>query len=157
MTRPGDKVVPLDPDSVERPEYTATWRVFSDDLPLAELCAALGEPSHSHDRGDLVSPRRPDGLRRKHARWSIETPLERSEPLERHIEALVDAAERRADALEALRPHVDTDIFCGVFRRDFGAESTTGGTIVFGCGGRFDVDLLTRLAALRLPVTLDVY
>ena len=99
-------------------EYTASLRVISETLGLAELTNRLGEPSEGHDLGDPISSSRPDSGRRKHAIWMLESGLDRTRPLDEHIEALVEAVEAQPEAFEAIREKSRIDVFCGLFSGD---------------------------------------
>jgi hypothetical protein len=48
-------------------EYTASLRVSSERLKLAELEARLGTPTEGHDIGDPASQKRPDVAKYRHA------------------------------------------------------------------------------------------
>jgi hypothetical protein len=134
------------PDEQTGHEYTASLRVWSETLRLGELSDRLGPPTEGHDIGDLISSKRPDSGRRMQAMWMLDSGLDRTRPLDEHIEALVVAAEERAQALDAIRDECRIDIFCGLFSRN-------------GAQGGFTVDpqLSARLAALSLPIGVDVY
>jgi Domain of unknown function (DUF4279) len=142
---------------VRRPEYTASWRLLSETLSFDDLRRALGEPAHSHDRGDPVSSRDPSGAKRSKAMWGLESGLRRDQPLERHIETLIVAVEARQQAFAELRAQVYTDIFCGIFRNDLEVPAKPDGVIVLGCGFTLETGLLARLGALDLPLTCDIY
>jgi hypothetical protein len=120
-------------------EYKAALRVFSETVRLSELRSMLGEPTHSHDLGDPVDR---VGAVREHAHWGLESQIERTRPLDEHVELLVAFADSRRDELEALRPRCRSiDIFCGVF-----ADPEAQG------GWVFQTDLIRRLGDLQLPV-----
>lgn len=129
----------------EQHEYKASLRVFSDSLPLADLVAALGDPTESYDVGDQVSPRNPAG-RRTNAYWSLTSRAQRTRPLDEHIAELVTFAEARNRELEALGDKVQIDVFCGVFAGDDAQGGFTLGA-----------DLMRRLNALHLDVSFDLY
>jgi hypothetical protein len=101
-------------DQATRHEYTASLRVSSRAISLADMADRLGEPSSGHDIGDPIS-RRPGAGRRRHAMWSRDSGLDRSRPLDEHIEALVAFAEANPGAIDSLRAECDIDIFCGLF------------------------------------------
>src|SRR6266576_497253 len=106
-------VVETDP----RHEYTASLRIFSKNKSLAELIAVLGDPSDGHDVGDAISSRLPERTREE-ARWGLKSTVERTSPLDEHIDELVTFAEDRRDLLARLRADCEIDIFCGVFTSD---------------------------------------
>lgn len=150
------RIEPEFPDEARRPEYSASWRVLSDDLDLPALRAELGDPTRGHSRGDLISPARNDA-RRGHSLWLLESGLPRTEPLEAHIEVLLSAAEGRHSRLLGLQDAIRTDFFCGVFRHDQWVPARPAGTIVFGCGFELSPPLLARLAALDMTLSCDIY
>jgi hypothetical protein len=125
-------------------EYTAALRVISETLRLGELTLALGQPTTSHDIGDPVGR---GGGERKHAYWGRESRIERTRPLNEHVELLLTFAEARRGSLAELRERgCRIDVFCGVF-----SESTAQG------GWVFEPELSRRLAELGLPVSFDLY
>ena len=77
---------------------------------------------------------------------TLDRGLERTRPLDEHLEALVVAAEARTQALQAIRDKCRIDIFCGLFSAD-GAQG----------GFTLEPQLSARLAALSLAVGFDVY
>jgi hypothetical protein len=127
-------------------EYTASLRVSSDRLNLAELEARLGMSTEGHNIGDPVSRKRPDGPKRRHAQWSLQSSIERGRPLDEHVDELVTFAETHRDALNSLRADCSIDIFCGLFSSD-------------GAQGGFTIEpsLSQRLSDLQLAVGIDVY
>jgi hypothetical protein len=127
-------------------EYTASLRVFSETISLAELTEALGSASKGYDRGDLVSRRIPDGKRHQRAGWFLESEARRVKRLEDQIEDLVAFVEERRETFDALAPRVEKDIFCGIFS----GQSAQGGFTL-------EPALLRRLADLGLEVVFDLY
>jgi hypothetical protein len=77
--------------------------------------------------------------------WTRESGLDRSRPLDAHVEELVVFAEAKREVLAALRGECEIDIFCGVFSRDAEGGFTIGPT------------LSARLAELQLAVAVAVY
>jgi len=125
-------------------EYKAALRVMSESVRLAELVAVLGEPTTAHDIGDVVG--RLGGVR-KHASWALEAAVERTVPLDEHVEFVVAFAEAKRDGLASLRARgCRADVFCGVF-----AEPDAQGGWVLG------PLVLRRLGDLELPVVFDLY
>jgi hypothetical protein len=127
-------------------EYTASLRVFSDTLRLADLVAVLGEPTASHDVGDPVLAKHPEGPRRPHARWSLQSRVPRIRPLDEHIGELVAFVEHHRASIDSLRDQARIDIFCGVFTDD----DAQGGFA-------FTSELIQRLADVDVDVTFDLY
>lgn len=130
----------------EQHEYTASLRVFSESLALADLVAALGEPSRSYDIGDPVSPRRPDGPRRTVSYWCLRSQAPRTSPLDEHIAEPVTFVDAHSHELHVLRDKTQVDVFCGVFTGD----GTQGG---FTLGA----DLMCLLGDLNLDVSFDLH
>jgi hypothetical protein len=128
----------------DRHGYTASLRVLSTELPLAELVGILGEPTRGHDIGDPVSSR--SATTRKHSLWLLVADVDRSRPLEEHVERLVEFADGHRDHLASVRPRCDVvDVFCGIFAAD-----SQG-------GWQFSPALMQRLVVLDLPVVFDLY
>jgi hypothetical protein len=91
--------------------FSATLRIYGDDLPFEELSQRLGvQPTRSYRKGERRGPRSPcysrDG-------WLFQPPLAETEPLERHIEALWEVVRPALDYLKALKQHFKIDVFCG--------------------------------------------
>ena len=133
-------------DRQDQHEYKASLRVFSESLALADLVAALGEPTGSYDIGDPVSVRLPDGSRRTRAYWSLSSSAQRTQPLDDHVAELVEFIEAHSRQFDALKDNAEIDIFCGVFTGD----GTQGGFTLAS-------DLIRKLAALNLDVSFDLY
>jgi hypothetical protein len=128
-------------------EYTAALRVLSETIPLAELEAGLGTPTRGHDKGDPVSRRYPDGAKRPHASWILESTPERTEKLDRHIDELVGFAETHRDVVGSLRARdARVDVYCGILSGD----GTRGGFTIHP-------SLSQRLGALKLPLAIEIY
>jgi len=129
-----------------RHEYFAALRVISETLTLADLAAALGEPSEGYDIDEPLSRRDPDGPKRPNSRWSLSSTVDRTRPLDEHVGELVTFAEQHRDALDALQPDVRVDIFCGAFTMG-DAEG----------GFALEPALLRRLFELQVELVFDVY
>lgn len=65
--------------------------------------------------------------------------------MDEQIAELAGFAESHRAELDALRPDCEVDVFCGVF-----SEDAQGGFTL-------ERELLSRLAALDLAVTFDIY
>lgn len=97
---------------------------------------ALGEPIHS---------RRPSSQPREESLWILESPLASDAALEAHLEHLLVIVERRAAEFDAIRPRLaSVDCFCLVGSGEQGSL-------------RFSPELLARLAARRIELSLDLY
>jgi hypothetical protein len=130
----------------EHHEYTAALCVRSETLGLSELTDRLGAPSRGHDSGDAVSSRRPESGRRSEALWVIESSLDRKRPLDEHVEAMLAIIDSQLEVFAALRNACDIEIFCGLFA----ANDAQGGFSI-------EPELSARLAALSLPLVIDIY
>jgi hypothetical protein len=130
----------------EHHEYTAALCVRSETLRLAELTDRLGPPSRGHDTGDAVSSRRPESGRRSEALWLLNSTLDRTRPLDEHVQAMVAIIDSQPEVFDALRNACDIEIFCGLFTAN---DAQGGFSIAPG--------LSARLAALSLPLVIDIY
>jgi hypothetical protein len=124
--------------------YDASLRVFSEILGEADLVAALGKPTISHEVGSLVSPR--SQTRRKQSAWILHSSGHAtSRPLDEQIEELVQFAEGSSGVLDRVRATCRIDLFCGIGERTINA------------GFQLRPDLTRRIAALELTITVHVY
>jgi hypothetical protein len=126
-------------------EYSATLGVYSETMSLADLTAALGEPTTGYDRGDQIGRVHKD-LKRKHAGWFLESDGARVRKLEDMLADLALFMEEQAAAFETLGSRVERDIWCGIFS----GEDAQGGF-------NFSPDLTRRLADLNVWVIFDLY
>ena len=122
----------------------AAFRVGSNDsFDPAEVSGVLGfEPTTSGRKGEIRGNGRPP---RRNSIWSLHSPLASQEPLDKHLEWLLDRLEPKADAIGGISQRYEVDFFCG-----FSSENGQGGCT-------FDASLLDRLARLKLPLVLDLY
>jgi hypothetical protein len=120
-------------------EYAASLRVISDTLALADISRVLGAPTDSHDIGDPVGR---GETRRRQAYWGLTADVDKTTPLESHVEQIVEFAEQHASGLDRLRPDCRLiDIICSVHAEPY-AEG----------GWEFPPALLRRLADLDLTL-----
>ena len=95
--------------------YSATLRVFGDIPNLNDISVALGlRPTHTHKKGD-VSPGGASPYR--HDMWSYDAPVDKSEPLHKHIDELWTKLKPHKDYLLGLKKSVTVDVFLG-YRSD---------------------------------------
>lgn len=122
----------------------ASFRVgFDGSFDPTEISDALGlEPTIYGRKGEIRSRSRPP---RRNSVWILSSPLVAHEPLQKHLEWLLERLESRADAILAVSKKYSVDFFCG-----FSSESGQGGCT-------FEAPLLERLARLKLPLVLDLY
>jgi hypothetical protein len=112
---------------------TASFRVGSDTITTNEMTRRLGlSPSNARDLYRAV--------------WGLKSGLPSTEPLESHLEALLDFLEPVATEIAELqRDGCDMDFFVGV-------SSETGSV-----GACLEAALLGRIAALGIDLALDLY
>jgi hypothetical protein len=91
--------------------YSATLRVFGQDVPFDELEARLGvSASFSRRKGDR---RKPTSVPCKEDAWFYESPLPESMPLEDHIGFLWSVVRPHVEYLKGLKSTHQVDVFCG--------------------------------------------
>ncbi len=113
-------------------KFSATLRIFGDIGDLDEISRTLGlQPKHTHRKGELKSPRRPDVW--KEDAWLYEPPAEENRPLEEHIMALWDQLRPHMTFLKSLKAGHKVDIFCG-YRSN---SATAGFEVSHECLGLF--------------------
>jgi Domain of unknown function (DUF4279) len=90
--------------------YSATLRVFGAIPDLDAISTALGlQPTHLHRKGD----RRSVGVPYDTDMWSYAAPVEKSEPLHKHIDALWAKLKPHKHYLLELKKHATVDVFLG--------------------------------------------
>ena len=91
--------------------YSATLRIFGEIANMEEISAALGlQPTHSHRKGEKRNEQAQAYL---HNMWSYDPPLDKSEPLHRHIDALWLKLKPHKHYLVNLKKSVSVDVFLG--------------------------------------------
>jgi hypothetical protein len=93
--------------------YSATLRIFGTIPSIDDLTRNLGvDPTHCHRRGERRSP---ISEAYKHDMWSFKVPVERTEPLHVHIDALWAILCKRKQYLLSLKKRNDltVDVFLG--------------------------------------------
>lgn len=94
--------------------YSATLRVFGSSLDFDGISAALNlMPTQVHRKGERGRLTRPW----EHDMWSFDPPIEKHEPLHKHIDALWERLKPHKDYLLELKNHVAVDVFLG-YRSD---------------------------------------
>jgi len=94
--------------------YSATLRIFGSIPDLDAVSAALHlQPTHTHRKGNRGR------LRQSYDSdmWSYDSPVEKSEPLYKHIDALWAKLKPHKQYLIALKKHATVDVFLG-YRSD---------------------------------------
>ena len=100
-----------EPDEEDYFHYSATLRIFGQDLDLDEITRRLGvEPTTAYRKGDRRGPRSPAY---KRDAWLYKAPLPEEEPLEKHIDALWAQIRPARDYLLALKKVAKVDVFLG--------------------------------------------
>jgi hypothetical protein len=104
------------PDKLESNEesyyfaYSATLRIFGDLPNLDEISTALRlQPTHTHRMGD----RKRDSSSFPHDMWSFTPPLDKSEPLGKHIDTLWELIKPHKHYLLELKKSATVDVFLG--------------------------------------------
>ncbi len=104
----------LNGDEPNEPDYfaySATLRVFGDDLDLDEITHRIGiQPTRSHRKGEKKGPRSPEF---KHDLWSYSPSIVEDRPLEDHINALWEQIRPVRDYLVSLKKIATVDVFLG--------------------------------------------
>ena len=84
--------------------YSASLRIAGDGLDLGSVSAALRlQPTHSHNKGEPY----------KHDMWHYSPPVDKSEPLEKHIDALWRVMKPHKQYLLQLKKSFTVDVFLG--------------------------------------------
>src|SRR2546425_1005429 len=97
-------------------ESKATLRIASDTLSSRQISDILGiSPSEARERGSPYSSRDPYSKARENAVWLLQSTIDPSQPLEAHIESLVQVVEKNIQRFESLGRNFQIDIFCGYF------------------------------------------
>ncbi|MGB6975338.1 MAG: DUF4279 domain-containing protein [Terracidiphilus sp.] len=123
----------------------ATFRIFGDSLGLEEVTSSLGiQATSSGLKGEILSSSRLKKPLRTSI-WRLASPLNTEQPLEDHLNWLLDVLEPKSDVVSKLAKEFDVDFFCG-----FSSANGQGGFTL-------DPALLARLARLTVPLFLDLY
>jgi hypothetical protein len=94
--------------------YSATLRIFGDIPDMDAISAVLGvQPTHTHRKGDSGRGTSPYD----HDMWSYAPPVDRSEPLHKHINALWVKLKPHKEYLLELKKSATVDVFLG-YRSD---------------------------------------
>lgn len=124
---------------------TVSFRISSSELKATEITDLLGHiPSQSFERGELMSPRNPKSQTRDLSVWILESGLDSSEVLKRHLMILLEFIEKKEHQLSDLKGKCEFDIICGYSLK-------SQGSIVF------DSEIIKRLSILPLNIIFDLY
>jgi hypothetical protein len=92
-------------------EYSASLRIFGEIRTLNEVSTTLGlRPTHSHRKGERRDRR---AAAYPHDMWSYTPPVDKSEPLHKHIEALWLVLKPHKRYLLKLKKSATVDVFLG--------------------------------------------
>ena len=98
-----------EPDEKTYFAYSATLRIFGDIPNLEAISVRLGlEPTRTHRKGDKPDPRH-SGFRND--MWSYTSPVDKSEHLEKHIDALWERLKPHRRYLLMLKKSLSVDVF----------------------------------------------
>lgn len=100
-----------EPDVENYFHFSATLRIHGDNLPFDEISQRLGvEPTHCRRKGDRRGRRSPVY---KDDAWHFQPDLAKTEPLEKHIKAILDLVRPNLAYLKILKQRHRVDVFCG--------------------------------------------
>jgi uncharacterized protein DUF4279 len=122
----------------------ATIRVISSTLDPQEIGEQLQlQSTRSHCKGDLRRPGRSEKW--LSSLWSLDSPLDDQRTMTDHLTYLLDLLEPRKELVKELSQNARVELFCG-----FSSDNGQGG---------FELDTCTlcRLAAVAVPLALDLY
>jgi len=126
-------------------EYYASFVITSKTISADTIQNTLGlRADELREMGARIS-NRPGSTVSAHALWSFRSKIGRSEPIEKHVENLLDLIEAKKSELGSLRLECVLEIWCFVSFE----ESQ--------CGFAFDHRLLRRIADLWCDLIFDVY
>jgi hypothetical protein len=123
---------------------SATLRVFGNTLDPSEITQLLGQvPTSSYLAGDPVSQR--VTAKRKMGMWRLESSLSRTEPLSRHVTALLARLPSDSTIWSKIHGRFSADIYCGV---DVNVPNS---------GMSLTSEAIEALAVRKLSVEFDFY
>lgn len=100
-----------EPDAESYFHFSATLRIHGENVPFDEISNRLGvHPTHVHRKGDRRS-KSYEGY--SDDAWHFAPSLSKTEPLEKHIEALWQVVKPEAAYIRALKQKFKVDVFCG--------------------------------------------
>lgn len=100
-----------EPDEGDYFAYSATLRVFANNLDFDEISRKLGlSPTESHRKGDKRGPRSPGY---QHDMWSYSPAIPEDRPLNEHIDALWSAVRPAKAFLREMKQRASVDVFLG--------------------------------------------
>ena len=100
-----------EPDEKTYFAYSATLRIFGDIPSPEDISAHLGlQPTKTHRKGDKPDPRH-SGFRDD--MWAYDPPVDKSESLDKHIDALWAKLKPHKQYLLELKKSLAVDVFLG--------------------------------------------
>jgi len=125
--------------------YSANLRISSDIVSATDISTILEtNPDKSSEKGDLISSRTPKPAYRKHAIWILESGVNETEPLNKHLLAIARFLDDKKKQLPSLS-NCHIDIFCGLF-----ANSEQIGFSV-------DRHVIQALSKFPVDIVIDAY
>src|SRR5688572_8073478 len=98
-----------EPDEPVYFAYSASLRIFGDELPLDEITRELGiQPTRTRRKGDRPKPTSKTVYRDD--AWFFSSSLPETEPLHRHIDAVWTAVKPRATYVKELKQRFRVDV-----------------------------------------------
>jgi hypothetical protein len=94
--------------------YSASLRIFGDIPNLNDISLALGlQPTHTHKKGETGR----GSVCHKQDMWAYDPPVDKAEPLHKHIDELWARVRPHKDYLLELKKSLTVDVFLG-YRSD---------------------------------------
>ena len=125
---------------------SASLRISSEIITIKEICEILNtNASNSFAKGTLLDTRNPNSLLRPENLWILNSNLNDSLPLEKHIEELTNFLEQKSENLKKLIGKCEFEVFCG-----FSSTSGQGGVLL-------SANLLKRITVFPIDIVLDLY
>jgi hypothetical protein len=127
----------------EDSKWAAVWfRISGETLNPEEIGAALGlMATHSHLKGQ----RSRSNVLYRDSRWSLKSPLNKADSLDKHLGWLLDKLEPKFEEVRSLSQKYQIDFFCG-----FASVNGQGGFVLDGV-------MLARIAKFGVPLGIDLY
>jgi Domain of unknown function (DUF4279) len=115
---------------------------FGDD-PLIVTSRIGLSPTSAWRQGDPMPPH--PTATRNHSRWSFQSPLPLETHVEQHLAALLTLLEPHAESIQECSAEFSLELCCAIYYEDFTP------------GIHLSSEILQRIAALGIPLDLDLY
>jgi len=114
-----NKTKPTAKDEVEsRPRSKVAFTVQGKDLDLDKISQTLGlKASQVHKLGDPIS--KASNRQYEHDMWSLDSPLDRLEPMDKHLKWLAEHLKPHHDFIQSLKGQAEVYVYCGYTFHDF--------------------------------------